>query len=203
MGKKAKRPGRESPKKAARKKATKKGIPKKAAARKKSAPRKAAPKKKSAKPKSAARPSRKPAPKTTKPLPRPQGDNSLVLRTDFSDDSAWNALCVAMQEPQTVEEFRAHVECVSDPTYAGLTAEQLLTLAPKDSITFAFLVDQLALTDPEHPILVVDLYEEPGRTFRVIPREMWGVENNLSIANMDFREFADNVEQDGVFRGFP
>jgi hypothetical protein len=31
---------------------------------------------------------------------------------------------------------------------------------------------------------------------------MWGVENNLSVANMDFHEFADNVEDDGVFRGF-
>jgi hypothetical protein len=47
------------------------------------------------------------------------------------------------------------------------------------------------------------LYEEPGRTFRVIPSEMWSVENNLSVANMDFYEFADNVDLDGVFRGFP
>jgi hypothetical protein len=32
---------------------------------------------------------------------------------------------------------------------------------------------------------------------------MWGVENNLSIANMDFEEFADAVGPDGIFRGFP
>ena len=50
---------------------------------------------------------------------------------------------------------------------------------------------------------MVDLYEEPGRTFRVIPAEIWSVDNNLSIANMDFAEFADAVEPDGVFRGFP
>jgi uncharacterized protein DUF6924 len=31
---------------------------------------------------------------------------------------------------------------------------------------------------------------------------MWGVENNLSLANMDFEEFADSVDADGVFRGF-
>ena len=47
------------------------------------------------------------------------------------------------------------------------------------------------------------MYDEPGRTFRVIPSEMWSVENNLSIANMDFAEFADAVDEDGVFRGFP
>jgi uncharacterized protein DUF6924 len=32
---------------------------------------------------------------------------------------------------------------------------------------------------------------------------MWSVENNLSIANMDFDEFADAVDQDGVYRRFP
>jgi len=51
-------------------------------------------------------------------------------------------------------------------------------------------------------VLVVDLYSDPGRSFRVIPSELWGVENNLSLANIDFEEFADAVDRDGVFRGF-
>jgi hypothetical protein len=29
------------------------------------------------------------------------------------------------------------------------------------------------------------------------------IENNLSLANMDFEEFAEAVDPDGVFRGFP
>jgi len=69
--------------------------------------------------------------------------------------------------------------------------------------TFVFIVDHIALTHPDHPIQVVDLYTEPGRVFRVIPSEMWAVQNNLSIANMDFEDFADAVDQDGIFRGFP
>jgi hypothetical protein len=36
-----------------------------------------------------------------------------------------------------------------------------------------------------------------------VPAELWSVENNLSLANMDFHQFADNVAPDGVFRGFP
>jgi hypothetical protein len=60
-----------------------------------------------------------------------------------------------------------------------------------------------ARSHPDLPILVVDLYDDPGRTFRVIPSEMWGVENKLSIANMGFEEFADAVDGDGIFRGFP
>ena len=41
-----------------------------------------------------------------------------------------------------------------------------------------------------------------GKTFRVAPAYMWSVENNLSLANMDFSEFADHVDAGGVFRGF-
>jgi hypothetical protein len=52
-------------------------------------------------------------------------------------------------------------------------------------------------------VLVLDAQDNPGRTFRVTATESWGVENNLSISNMDFFEFADAVDDDGVFRGFP
>ena len=133
----------------------------------------------------------------------PTSDNSLLLRTDFSDDAAWAALCEAVQIPSE-EGFQANLDCISDPAYDGLTVEQLVKLVPKGGDrAFAFVADRIALTEPEQPVLVVDLYDEPGRTFRVIPREMWGVENNLSIANMDYSEFADSADADGVFRGFP
>jgi hypothetical protein len=38
--------------------------------------------------------------------------------------------------------------------------------------TFAFVADRVALTDPEHAVLVVDLGHEPHRTFRVITSEI-------------------------------
>ena len=133
----------------------------------------------------------------------PQSDNSLLLRTDFSDDAKWDELCEAVQATSE-EGFRASVDCVSDPAYDGLTVEQLVALAQNDADrSFIFIGDRVALTDPEQPVLVVDLFDEPGRTFRVIPREMWSVENNLSIANMDYAEFAESADSDGVFRGFP
>lgn len=43
---------------------------------------------------------------------------------------------------------------------------------------------------------------EPGRTFRALPSEVNGIESNLSIANMDWEDFAESVDDDGVFRGF-
>jgi hypothetical protein len=42
------------------------------------------------------------------------------------------------------------------------------------------------LTNPDHPILFVDLTGGNGRLpFRCIPAELWGIDNNLNIANMD------------------
>ena len=134
----------------------------------------------------------------------PKTENSLVLRTDFSNEVAWKSICAAIEKPDPVDGFQAYVEFLSDPEYDGLTVEQLLTLDPQGSDHyFLFLVDQLALLHPEQPIVVVDLNREPGRTFRVIPSQMWAVQNNLSIANMDFEEFANSVDQDGIFRDFP
>lgn len=122
------------------------------------------------------------------------------MRTDFSDEPAWESLCVAIREP--VGEFRAYVECISDREYEGLKAEDLSSIIGDGNATFAFIVDGIALSDPDHPILVVDLERNSGRTFRVIPSEMWSVENNLSLGNMDFGEFANAVDEGGVFRGF-
>jgi hypothetical protein len=31
---------------------------------------------------------------------------------------------------------------------------------------------------------------------------LWAVENNLSLANMDYEEFAEAVDAQGIFRGF-
>jgi hypothetical protein len=47
--------------------------------------------------------------------------------------------------------------------------------------------------------------EEPDDGYdelRVIAEELWEVENNISLANMDWEEFVDAAEDDGVFRGF-
>ncbi|MGW4825917.1 DUF6924 domain-containing protein [Streptomyces sp. NPDC004227] len=63
---------------------------------------------------------------------------------------------------------------------------------------------RLTSFDKEYPILVLDLYEEGrGRSFRVNASELRSVGANLSIGNMDFGEFADAVDGDDVFRGFP
>lgn len=131
----------------------------------------------------------------------PHSKDPLVLRTNFSDQAAWERICVAIKKP--VGGFYAYVEFVNNIAYKDITKEQLMQLVPRnDEHGFIFLVDRVTVSHPEHPILVVDLYEEPGREFRAIPSQVQGIQNNLSIANMDFFEFADAVDEDGVFRGF-
>ena len=131
----------------------------------------------------------------------PNTKKVLVLRTDFSNDATWELLCKEIIQPSG--EFKADVEFLSDREFENSTIKQILSLAPqKSEHSFIFVADGDTFTNPEHPVLVVDLLTEPGQTFRVIPSEMWGVENNLSLANMDFYEFAENVDEDGIFRGF-
>ncbi len=131
----------------------------------------------------------------------PETETSVVLRTDYSDATRWEAICEAIRRP--VGEFRAYVEFLSDPAYEGLTPEQVRGLVPKGSArTFIFIVDREALAHPDQTILVMDLADQPGRTFRVVPASMWSVENNLSISNMGFEEFADATDEHGIYRGF-
>ncbi|MFI7636788.1 DUF6924 domain-containing protein [Nonomuraea sp. NPDC049400] len=136
----------------------------------------------------------------------PEANALLVVRTGFSDPDAWQAVRVALGvtgEESFVEEFQDEVEVVDDATYAGLTPDQLLALLPSGyTDPILVVVDSTALESAEMPVLVVDLVEERGRAFRVIPAELPDIHSNLSIANMDFFEFADNADADGVFRGF-
>jgi hypothetical protein len=118
----------------------------------------------------------------------PETENPLVLRTDFSSQATWERICEIIQKPVGVFRFRANVGFVDDIEYADITKDQLLELFPKDySHSFIIVVDRTAISLPDHPLLIVDLYERSGREFRAIPSQIQGIENNLSIANMASR----------------
>ena len=132
----------------------------------------------------------------------PRTDGALLIRTDFSADAAWQALAEAASAPSP-DGFCADLCNVDDPSLEGASAEQLAKLAAEASRhAIVFVADAVTMSDPERPVLCVAL-DGSGRSFRIVPGEMWGVENNLSLANMDFEEFADSVDDDGIFRGFP
>lgn len=131
----------------------------------------------------------------------------LLIRTDFSDDEAWERVATAANAPVNEgfdEDFQAYVTPIDDPVFRDVSVDQIFANLPEGPVEpVLFVVDRLTITDAEHPIIAVDLQDEPGRRFRVVPGKMWSVENNLSLGNMWFAEFAESVEPDGVFRGFP
>lgn len=129
--------------------------------------------------------------------------DALVLRTDFTDDRKWTTVCDLIKEPSKNDAFVAYVEFLSDRIFEGLIVDDLINKIPeKYPHSFIFVIDSVTIKNSEFPVLCVDVYENVGQTFRVIPSEMWGIENNLSLANMDFDEFASGIDEDGVFRGF-
>ncbi|GHF77534.1 DUF6924 domain-containing protein [Streptomyces griseosporeus] len=134
-------------------------------------------------------------------LPQPADLTTLVLRTDFRDDAAWEALRAALDAAGGL----SCATCVSDPRFAGASIAALLAedaAAEDEAVCEVFLADATTLADPEHRLLAVDLYTEPGRTVRIPARWYADMSINLGIANMDFAEFADAADPSGTFRGF-
>jgi hypothetical protein len=132
--------------------------------------------------------------------PLPDTDTPLVIRTDFSNPEAWQEVRQGIEQPRGL--FRASVTFVDDPAFDGLSRSDWRTLDPDGHHTFVFLADRVTMTHPERPVLVLDLFEDSGLEFRAIPSEVAGIENNLSIGNMDPDDFAGSAGEDGIFRGF-
>jgi hypothetical protein len=131
----------------------------------------------------------------------PESDDALVIRTDYSNQAAWETLRAAIRAP--VRGFQAYVRFVDDVAYDGVTTAQLIELLRDSKYSYVMVADATTLSHPDRPVLVLNLYPEAGAHFRAIPSQIQSVENNLSIANMDFEEFVESVDEDGIFRGFP
>ncbi|WP_371832763.1 MULTISPECIES: DUF6924 domain-containing protein [Nocardiaceae] len=135
-------------------------------------------------------------------LPQAQ---SILVRTDFTDDAAWRAL---LQDAQAVHaDAQAVLTPVDDREFDGWTVDMLLDLDVDSG--YLFVADARTFADPEGPILVLNTDQaedgdpEEPTSFRVIPEQLASVENNLSIANLGFIDYVESADADGVFRGLP
>ncbi len=133
----------------------------------------------------------------------PSTDDPIVLRTDFTNENEWKSISAEIITPDPEFEFLPYVVFVNDTSFQDYTEELLFS----DSVSrynhaFIFIVDSITITNPEHPILCVGLKHNKGLKFRTIPSVICGIENNLSISNIDFEEFSDAVDENGIFRGF-
>ena len=130
----------------------------------------------------------------------------LFVRTDYSDNLAWQAALSAATAVYDMDDFErmgALLRPVESPAFSNLTPEELIALAREGYLS------QIAVADPQtmrdQTVLLVDFNElngQVGRTFRSIPPEVEPIVANLSLANMDFAEFAGNTNPDGIFCGF-
>jgi hypothetical protein len=153
---------------------------------------------------------------------------TALIRTDRSNDAAWARIIDAINTPvdttgsgDSDEFYVPNVIPLVHPAFEGATGETLagaieaagdvppgyVLLADIRSMSEAATGGELTLgyvdlscADPED----ADLFHTfMGRTFRCTIPEIAAIEVNLSIANMDFHEFADYAdERGGVFRGF-
>ncbi|GIJ46599.1 hypothetical protein Val02_34850 [Virgisporangium aliadipatigenens] len=130
----------------------------------------------------------------------PPGDVTVVLRTEFTDEGGWESVCAALEAASPDGAFQDGVRFVSDPAFDGAAGAVLVALTrDSDEHPYLYAVDRVTLSSFDLPVLVVD---ESGRSFRVVPAQFWTVEANLARAAVDFEEFADAADDDGVFRGF-
>jgi hypothetical protein len=131
---------------------------------------------------------------------------SVLVRTWFGADDAWESLVAEVRTP-SADGFLANVTLVNDPVFEGLSDDALRAAQTAGPIV-SFLADETALTRAGHPVLAVRVLprrendRRDHRPFRVVSAELWSVENNINLANLDWAEFARAVGEDGIFRGF-
>lgn len=129
------------------------------------------------------------------------GDGTLLIRTWFDDPEAWRLTREACVAPSP-EGFTANILALDDPGHTGATWQQLRDQGREHDLLLLLIADQRAQQEVGHPILVVSMDADDPATFRCPAEELWAVENNLSLCNMDWEEFTEHTV-DGVFRGFP
>ena len=134
-------------------------------------------------------------------------ENSLLIRTDFSDDSAWESF---IQEVNSYAYDLAELlDYINDPAFAGLTTDALVNqFQGQEFHSFILVADQRTFTESIPTVEVISLVSgidssfgtpyEVGQTIRATARGLWDVVANLPIGNMDFGEIADSAGADGV-----
>jgi hypothetical protein len=147
-----------------------------------------------------------------------------VVRTDFTNDQVWTEIKRLVSAPQVEPisglEFRANVRFVEEAAFANLTSGAVVQALPDEYPGFVvFVADSETGKSKEKTLQVIGFTpqgDDPKaferkprqtpsseiRVFRAVPATVQSIENNLSLGNMDFENFAGAVESDEIFRGF-
>jgi hypothetical protein len=137
----------------------------------------------------------------------PNGDDvALIVRTDFSDDAAWEAIRVAVITgtensgdlgPPQDSVLPNWFVLVDDRAWEnGSEPDLRAALAGAPDQDF-FVADATAMREERHPLMAFasvstleDEDEDDQEPFRCFPEWVYIIHANLSEANMDFSEYA-------------
>ncbi|ASR38558.1 hypothetical protein BAY61_30175 [Prauserella marina] len=123
----------------------------------------------------------------------PDTDYSPLLRTDFTDDEAWSGLLAEIGHDW--------LTVMADPAHEGLSVPELVALVPEDrSYPVLAVADDVTFSAAERTLLLVDVDEEPGRSFRAVPEAFSSAIGNLAIQNQSFEDYLGMVDDSGVYR---
>lgn len=132
----------------------------------------------------------------------PDSEIYLLVRTFFGDDAGWDELTAIVAE-ETDEGFVATVQVVDDVQFDGYSPAELEVAHPhrNDGWDVLYIADELAVTQPAHPLLLIRVGNSEDRPFRCRADRLHEVDANLSLANLDWDDFRDQVDESGVYGG--
>ena len=125
----------------------------------------------------------------------------VLVRTSFTSPAAWDAVVRGFTTPSP-DGFLPNVGVVDDRAFEGMSAASVLAGLPDGHRSVVFIADEVTETSEELLVMAIRPAITPMQSFRLSPAEAWSVENNLTLANMDWEDFMRATGPDGVFWGF-
>jgi hypothetical protein len=118
----------------------------------------------------------------------------LVLLSSSSSDM-WQGFQAKVLKDNDMG-FHANVRFIQDPDLIGASHDLLRKTLKSDEISLILAADQETLNHPDLPVICIDA-EGRSPSFRTPVRDLWVVENNVSIGNILFEEFVADQVEDG------
>lgn len=140
--------------------------------------------------------------------------DAVVIRTDYSDDGAWQKVAAGLRQ-SWAEGVESSWHVVEGAGWAGADADEVLAALP-DLHDVVFLADADTMCGEQNSLLAVSTdpdmrdedHEIPGlgftSRFRILPTAVAEMVGNLAIANMDYEDFSSSAHGDPrrIHRGF-
>ena len=127
----------------------------------------------------------------------PSTDSIAIIGTGFGSNETWEQFLEQVEAWQSFE-----FSIVDDPEFSGLQPNSAMTRLPSEyPHGVVFLADAQTFADAESPLMAIDV-KAPGENIRITLEASEGLAANIDVANMEFEAWAQNVDEDGVFREF-